>query len=1179
MKKIIFYLFNLIVYLNVNSQTVISTPWTVTTSQAGITFNVQNTNLVDGRLVDVKTGHITPGVSCTVELWMKTSAITSNPAPISTANGWTMVATNSVTSATTPFSMFPGLCVTIPAGQTYGFFVFSTSNIAYAAIPAGTYSYSGAGFNLITGTNIGFAGIKTSLPNTPRGLVGSITVDNAPPTNDVGVSRIVEPTAVCFGPNKPVTVEVSNFGTATQSNFPLSARVTYPNLSTTTISGTFTGSLGPCSTAVYTFPTNINTSANGNYTIKAYTSLSSDQRVPNDTQTSVLTNNSLSFPYTQNFDAGITPPGFVGTMGFGPDDEFVTSDHGVANSGGMYFNLYNAGTPFIPRYYGNYFTEELPSFGVLPPNTIFKYDYRIVDWNGYNNAAPTPTSNLNANSEFNLQVSTNCGATWTTVKSITSSNHTVGNTFTTVSVNLSAYAGQIVKFRFEGIWGSGGTADYFVDIDNINIESKVINFAPTALVSPTNNGCHNDTVKVVIKNKGGLADDSISVTANITGALTATFNAMYTGSIAPLDSVILPLGVINLPAGGVINIRTITSQNKDTTFIDDTLRVNNITIRPLPVVSILNDTVCITDSATIAASGGTGYNWGTYGNTGTITVYTLTSKFYPVTVSDAFGCKTIDSASVGVNMNPTITISTADSFICQLKSATLTGVGGVSYVWSNGQITNPAIYTPAVTTLAKVIGTDANGCKDSATQLITLFPAPNPIAYGDTVCKGTYGNLSASGGLYYDWGALGATKKVQANPTATTAYTVTVSDAIGCSATATATIVVKDLPIAVVTNDSFCNGKSATLQALGGVSYNWGIYGTNSSIVVSPTKTTRYPVLVKGPNGCEKLEYVWAIMREKPAITPYPDTICKGDVATISASGGITYNWGALGNTPTVQVNNVVTSTAIPLTITDIHSCTNTGSVDIIVRNTPGLSVDNPTICDGGTATVKANTYIPNSTYTWSGSGTGQTISVKPTVTTDYSVTATDPFGCTVSGKSTVTVKAKPIVKFNPTVPISVCDDLRSINLEANPTGGIFSGKNVTFATFYPKVSQIGDFTVYYNYDEPGNAGCSGSDSIIINVKSCKVTTAINSITGVTEVSTYPNPFNNQINLEINAGEPAKIQLNMIDMTGKLIAAKELSLSNGVNATSFETSHMPAGSYMIRITKDNEFISIPVVKQ
>jgi hypothetical protein len=1168
MKRIVLVLLTSVFISGLLAQTVIPTPFTNTNGQAGITFNLQNNNATVGRLLDLSSAHFNNGGPVTVTLWFKASAINGAPGAISTANGWTQIATNTVTSSTTISSLFPNLCFPIPANTTYGFFLGTTGTIGYQTLAAGTYTFSGAGFSLITGTNIGYGGPATGPAFTPRGFIGSVTVSNTSFTNDVAITDITSPSA-CYGPNTPVTVKITNLGTATQTSIPVAARVTFPNLSITNLTGTYTGSLAACASDVFTFSPTINTSPNGNYLIRANTQLAGDQRLSNDTFFATKTNNSLAFPYNENFNAGIAPAGYTGNMEFGPDIWFG-EEHGTNNTGGMHFNLY----AFDPN-----FLEELPSFAALPPNAIFKYDYRIVDWSGYNNAAPTPTSNLNANDAFNLQISTNCGATWTTIRSINTGNHTVGNTFTTVSVNLAAYAGQAVRFRFEGIWGTGGTADYFVDIDNINIESKIINFSPTALVSPVNNGCHNDTLKIVLKNKGGMADDSIAVTANITGAINTTFNALYTASIAPLDSVILPLGVINLPAGGVINIRTITSQNKDSIFVDDTLSVNNITIRPLPVVSILNDTVCITDTATIAASGGSSYNWGAFGNTGTIKVYTLVPKFYPVTVSDAFGCKTIDSASVGVNLNPTITISTADSFICQLKSATLAASGGVSYVWSNGQITNPAIYTPSVTTLAKVIGTDANGCKDSATQLITLFPAPNPVAFGDTVCKGTFGNLSASGGLYYDWGVLGATKKVQAKPAVTTVYTVTVSDAIGCSATASATIVVKDLPVAVVTNDSFCNGKSATLQALGGVSYNWGIYGTNSSIVVSPTKTTRYPVLVKGPNGCEKLEYVWAIMREKPAITPYPDTICKGDVATISAAGGITYNWGSLGNTPTVQVNNVVTSTAIPLTITDVYSCTNTGTVDIIVRNIPALFVDNPTICDGGTATIKANTFIPNSTYSWSGSGNGQTISVKPTATTDYSVTATDPFGCSVSGKSTVTVKAKPVVKFNTTVPASVCDDVRSINLEAQPNGGIFSGKNVSFATFYPKVSQIGDFTVYYNYDEPGNAGCSGTDSLVINVKSCKVTTAINSISGVSEVSTYPNPFNNQISIEINAGEPAKIQLSIMDMTGKLIVAKELTLSNGLNTTSFETINMSAGSYMIRITKDNEFISIPVVKQ
>ncbi len=471
------------------------------------------------------------------------------------------------------------------------------------------------------------------------------------------------------------------------------------------------------------------------------------------------------------------------------------------------------------------------------------------------------------------------------------------------------------------------------------------------------------------------------------------------------------------------------------------------------------------------------------------------------------------------------------------------------------------------------------GCKDSATQQLTLFPSPIPVAYGDTICRGTYGTLSAQGGLYYDWGSLGATKVVQANPTVTTVYTVTVSDAIGCSASTTATIVVKDLPITVITNDSFCEGKSATLAALGGVTYNWGIQGATSSIVVFPAKSTRYPVLVKGPNGCEKLEYAWAYLRNKPGILAFPDTVCQGENAVITAGGGIAYNWGALGNTPTVKINNVMNSSSYPVTITDIHTCSNTGSVSVTVRNLPYITVENPTICVGANASVKANIFINGSTYNWGGSGAGQTITVNPTVTTEYKVTATDPFGCSVEGKSTVMVKSRPIVQINPSVIKSVCDDVRSINLEATPIGGMFYGTNVTFATFYPKVAQIGMFKVYYSYNEAGNNGCSGTDSIEINVKNCKVTTAINNIEGVSQITTYPNPFNNQFNIEIVVKENTNIQLSLIELTGKVVEIKNPELYQGINNIRFETGNIAAGSYILKVSKGSESMSIPIVKQ
>ena len=75
------------------------------------------------------------------------------------------------------------------------------------------------------------------------------------------------------------------------------------------------------------------------------------------------------------------------------------------------------------------------------------------------------------------------------------------------------------------------------------------------------------------------------------------------------------------------------------------------------------------------------------------------------------------------------------------------------------------------------------------------------------------------------------------------------------------------------------------------------------------------------------------------------------------------------------------------------------------------LAVAGPTaICLGNSALFTASSPASGMTYTWSTSANTTTISVTPTVTTSYSVAATNTVGCAGINVFTVTVNAKPTV-------------------------------------------------------------------------------------------------------------------------------------------------------------------------
>ncbi len=162
------------------------------------------------------------------------------------------------------------------------------------------------------------------------------------------------------------------------------------------------------------------------------------------------------------------------------------------------------------------------------------------------------------------------------------------------------------------------------------------------------------------------------------------------------------------------------------------------------------------------------------------------------------GCTGTASVIVTINPLPTITVSPSSNTICSGTNVSLTASGATTYSWtpSTGlSATTGSIVTasPTVTTTYTVTGTNTNGCINNTTVKITVS-TPFADAGADNATSLTPvvigGNPTASNGISpytYLWTpSSGLNSTTIANPiatsTVTTTYTVTVTDAIGCSA-------------------------------------------------------------------------------------------------------------------------------------------------------------------------------------------------------------------------------------------------------------------------------------------------------------------------------------------------------------------------------------------------------------
>jgi len=440
-------------------------------------------------------------------------------------------------------------------------------------------------------------------------------------------------------------------------------------------------------------------------------------------------------------------------------------------------------------------------------------------------------------------------------------------------------------------------------------------------------------------------------------------------------------------------------------------------------------------SLTASGASGTGpytYNWdnglGAGANHNGVSAGT-----YNVTVTDANGCTAIASFTINEPTLLTATIAGTHAScngICD-GSATATPAGGTSpytYQWdAGGGLATTATASNLCAGTANVTITDANGCVETGSFVITepivlTANATSSDASCNGVCDGSVGATSAggTGALTYTWdNGLGAGQNINGVVCAGT-YNVTVTDANGCTATASATVSEPTAVTVVASNiDASCNGVcdgSVTGVGAGGTSpytYSWdgglGAGQSQNGIVCAGT----YNVTVTDANGCTVVGT--ATVGEPTPVTVSTTNaaascngVCDGSVSATGAggTGPYTYAWdnglGAGSNQ-----TGIVCAGTYNITVTDANGCTAIGTATVteptlLTVAMAGTDASCNGICDGdATATPAGGT--PPYTYQWdAGGGFATTQTATGLCAGTPNVTITDANGCTVVGTLTV---------------------------------------------------------------------------------------------------------------------------------------------------------------------------------
>ena len=391
---------------------------------------------------------------------------------------------------------------------------------------------------------------------------------------------------------------------------------------------------------------------------------------------------------------------------------------------------------------------------------------------------------------------------------------------------------------------------------------------------------------------------------------------------------------------------------------------------------------------------------------------------------------------------------------------------------NNTTISNPIASNVTATITYTVTVTGPNGCTASASTTVTANPTiaitetdNSGIANNDNIiCAGASATLTASGGISYAWSSGSNTPATTVTPSITTTYTVTVTDAGGCSGTATRTItVIPPLTLTtVLTQPTTCVSADGAINLsvapAGTYTYDWAdlpgtndpedrtglIVGNYTVTVFNPATNCSTTLLVSlvGPGGCSVCPTI-------PNVSASPSPACAGVNFTLTSTGllnmGNTYgiifkSFPAPTATPytggtvlaTVANGSLTSGGTVATATTSIAAagtyfiyailtplptdpaCRPSATTTLIVNTVPvagttvtetsGTTPNDGIICAGASVTI---TGTGGGTYVWSTGATTPSITVSPGSTITYTVTVSSGNSgnsCTAVASRTITV-------------------------------------------------------------------------------------------------------------------------------------------------------------------------------
>lgn len=687
----------------------------------------------------------------------------------------------------------------------------------------------------------------------------------------------------------------------------------------------------------------------------------------------------------------------------------------------------------------------------------------------------------------------------TTVYTLTGTNASGCSQSTTLSLQVNANPTLLAMASASAICANG-TASLMVSGANSYTWSPAASNATMLTVSPLN----TMTYSVSGTNLNGCvatATLDLIVNANPTLIATASGSAICAGNSSTLSAI----GALNYTwTPGNINAATIVvSPTTTTTYTvwaenasacsSNTIITLNVTANPVIAASASASLICNGASASLSASGAQSYTWMPGNLSGSlISVNPLANTVYTVYGTNATGCESSATVSLSVSLNPTLSLVSNPNTICAGESASISATGALSYTWNPGALTASLItVTPVTTTVYSLTAANAAGCTTTATYslVVNANPTLTALTSNTAVCAGQSATLIAAGAQTYTWmpGAFTSTS-VAVTPVSTTSYTLSGTNASGCTASTSILIGVNATPTLVLnaSSTSVCVGATSSLTASGANTYVWNPGALSGSMIaVSPAVTTVYTVTGTNATTCFDTKTISITVSATPTLSAVSSAtaVCDGQSATLTATGANSYTWNPGALSASMVTVNPGATTNYTLIGQNTSACTSSVSLTLVVNANPTLvaSANTTAICNGGTLSLNASGA---QSYTWNpGAITSASATVSPASSVIYTVSGTNASGCNNSGTVAIAVNALPVVTIS--IPSATVCANTVLNLSATGANSYtWNPGNLTGSSVSATITANTVFTL----QSASNQACEVTNTLAVYINNCPVT-------------------------------------------------------------------------------------------